>query len=870
MSTDRRFAVCRRVSRPAAKQTGHAPGASRTCVEALERRWLLSASLVQDINPGTGSSRGDPYVENFTVDWMPKAQVAVGNTVYFIATDTNGHAQLWKTTAGGSGATKIVDFGATPGGYLTAVNGVLYFAGAGVGTGSLSYWRSDGTAAGTVMIGTSRGPVSDYQWWDDDAAIIVANGTVFFQGGDAAHGRELWRVDDSSAGASMVLDISPGSSDGVGFLQPAVLGDTLIFAASDPVHGGELWRSDGTAAGTWLLKDIVPGASGSFPGNLTAFNGEVYFNASNQLWKTDGTPEGTVLVQTIGDSSSSTTMWPRRLTVVNDTLYFTAGDATTGVELWKSDGTTAGTVPVGDLNPGASGSSPNMLTPFNGKLVFSVDASPSGPGLWITDGTPGGTVPLKGLSRPRTPKTTWTPRGIVVGGTMYFPASATPNGDLELWQTDGTPAGTVETQDINPNGSSKPGEFYLAGDTLYFGADDGQTGRELWKLPVSALPTVTTATVGADSAGTEVRITFSKDVATSITPDDLTLANRATPGTVFHASAATYDPNTFTATFTFTDPGGGPLADADYLATLAGAGVYDAANNHLDGDANGVPGGDWTYAFSQLTGLTPAADAAYYLAGPPNNKVLTVTAGTVTLTRDLSIGYPGVSLNVSGNASVYFAVDQNFANVSLSGNGTISVGQPPQSSGAGIVAGTPVPTPTPTPTPAPVPSSGPVVLTKQNAAFVRDGAYANTDFASDASLVVKKGPAGYTRETYLTFDLSRVGAIHSAKLRLFGHLNQSAPKGVTVRVYAAGGALPGRRLTWHNRPTAVGSASPSTTVAGTGGRWYEWDVGQLLRAARAAGARSVTLALKGAAATDAAALFDGGRTGANGPRLILA
>jgi len=231
-----------------------------------------------------------------------------------------------------------------------------------------------------------------------------------------------------------------------------------------------------------------------------------------------------------------------------------------------------------------------------------------------------------------------------------------------------------------------------------------------------------------------------------------------------------------------------------------------------------------------------------------------------------------VSLNVSGSATVYFAVDQNFANVSLFGNGTISVGQPPQSSGAGVVAGTPSPTPTPTPTPvpAPAPSSQTVVLSAKSAAFVRDGAYANASFASDPSLVVKKGPAGYTRETYLTFDLSQIGAIHSAKLRLFGRLNQSAPKGVNVRVYAAGGALPKGRLTWHNRPAAGALAAASTTVAGTGGRWYEWDLTALLRAQRAADAHTVTLALKGATGSDAAALFDGGRTGANGPRLVLA
>jgi hyaluronate lyase len=170
-----------------------------------------------------------------------------------------------------------------------------------------------------------------------------------------------------------------------------------------------------------------------------------------------------------------------------------------------------------------------------------------------------------------------------------------------------------------------------------------------------------------------------------------------------------------------------------------------------------------------------------------------------------------------------------------------------------------------------------VVLAPTAAGYVRDGGYARTNFASDPSLVVKHGPAGFTRETYLTFDLARVGTIHSSKLQLFGRLSQPAKKGVQVRVYAATataapaeGAAAKGRLTWKTRPpTAAGPAVAAATVSGTGGRWYEWDLTALLRAQRAAGAHTVTIALKGTAATDAAALFDTG-TGGKGPRLVLA
>ncbi len=45
---------------------------------------------------------------------------------------------------------------------------------------------------------------------------------------------------------------------------------------------------------------------------------------------------------------------PQNLTNVNGTLFFEADDGTHGFELWKSDGTAGGTVMVKDIDPGAS------------------------------------------------------------------------------------------------------------------------------------------------------------------------------------------------------------------------------------------------------------------------------------------------------------------------------------------------------------------------------------------------------------------------------------------------------------------------------------------------------------------------------------
>ena len=69
--------------------------------------------------------------------------------------------------------------------------------------------------------------------------------------------RELWKSDGTAAGTVMVKDINldPYSWGG----SPRNLTDvngTLFFAADDDVHGFELWKSDGTADGTVMVREI--------------------------------------------------------------------------------------------------------------------------------------------------------------------------------------------------------------------------------------------------------------------------------------------------------------------------------------------------------------------------------------------------------------------------------------------------------------------------------------------------------------------------------------------------------------------------------------------------------------------------------------
>lgn len=77
-----------------------------------------------------------------------------------------------------------------------------------------------------------------------------------------------------------------------------------------------------------------------------------------------------------------------------------------------------------------------------------------------------------------------------VNGTIFFAANEGTNG-VELWKSDGTSSGTVLVKDIHPGGaSSNPYSLTNIAGTLYFSATDGTNGIELWKSDGSEAGTV--------------------------------------------------------------------------------------------------------------------------------------------------------------------------------------------------------------------------------------------------------------------------------------------------------------------------------------------------------------------------------------------
>jgi ELWxxDGT repeat protein len=397
--------------------------------EPLENRTLMAAQFVAELNPYTQASE-------------PQQFAVLGSQGYFVAKSGTGDA-----------------FG-------------LY--------------RTDGTAAGTALVADGL---------SSPRGLTAAAGRLYFWANDAIHGMELWTSDGTGAGTTFLKDTSPGLGDGrpLGSAKPSAdgeffeFGGRVYFAQGPRPGGGEFWTSDGTPEGT---APFAPPTALGRPWDAAVMGGHLYFLAlgpgASALWKSDGTAEGTVALKGFVDCTEAQL---HTLTVFSGALYFAAPrvPGSLSTVLWKSDGTPEGTVDLKDPVTGQGAPNPADLVDSGGTLFFTSSAGTGGAKqLWKSDGTPQGTgaVVTDGAAPADVRRLYPLP-----GGGVVFAAPATPGGpstDWELWHSDGTAEGTGLLREIRPGPASSIGdpsnlEFQTLGSAVYFAADDGVSGRELWR-----------------------------------------------------------------------------------------------------------------------------------------------------------------------------------------------------------------------------------------------------------------------------------------------------------------------------------------------------------------------------------------------------
>jgi ELWxxDGT repeat protein len=416
--------------------------------EPLETRRLLAAAVGND----------DANVHNFFN----------GNgTLLYLADDGVHGTELWKSDGTAAGTVMVKDI--TPGGVSSApqefvsLGGFTYFL-IFNDSGDTQLWKTDGTGAGTQIVADIRTVVGR----EVSATQLQAlNGELYLVATHRTDGREdshaLLKSDGTAAGTTKVTEFA-----GLFFNILGSLNGSIMLDAFTSVRGNELWKTDGTAAGTMLVKDIRPGTTSSYPGGRflrqpVVLNNAMYFIAetngfANALWKTDGTNAGTVLVSNLTPTGD--------LSVANNAVYFTADDGH-----HKTDGTTTASVTDAEYYFATSTArigNEAFYTKLDNAVAFELFKTDGTTAQLVKDINPGdNSAEVRSL--------------VVLNNTLYFTARDGVDG-TELWKSDGTAAGTVKISNLSDEFFDSPfgdGPFVSQGQ-LFLSARDDAHGNELW------------------------------------------------------------------------------------------------------------------------------------------------------------------------------------------------------------------------------------------------------------------------------------------------------------------------------------------------------------------------------------------------------
>lgn len=391
---------------------------------------------------------------------FPADLTVSGNRMFFVSATRRTGEELW-----------VLDPGASPrrvsaAGPRTPVNlrdmgGTLFFSSA-----YESFWRSDGTAAGTVELDRTTTPGGSYH----AVALGKVNSRVVFGAQD-----KIWSTDGTAAGTKVIVAASCTYNGAA-----AVGADGRLYFAAGPRDtiwfGTSLWATDGTVGGTHeiALIDRTVGIH-----EIRAAGKYIFIRAGHStdsgIWRSDGTAAGTVRLR---DPATGDPYTFPKMAVAGDKLVFTE----IGDTLYAADGKqTQALAKV--VQPGGF---VLALKAVQGVAYCSVHNADRSISVWKTDGTAVGTILLPQMApAPFVPRpddyTGETAEDVVgLGGWIYYFAQ-TQQG-WGLWRMNAANGQVEAVADLPDNlTSAQPKQLTMFDGAIYFSAYDGREGRKLWR-----------------------------------------------------------------------------------------------------------------------------------------------------------------------------------------------------------------------------------------------------------------------------------------------------------------------------------------------------------------------------------------------------
>lgn len=414
---------------------------------------------------------------NDGLSWTDPALPAVAQDerLYFVrlaSSSQGGRRELWRTDGSAAGTRGIAPAMVGNRGveHVVALDQDIAFSVSSYdgATGSMAVYRADADLSITGTI-----------WSDASIASLlqgVPGGGVLFDCDGSGSGN----VCASAPGQTQAAIVAPGLQTGRRVERLGQLGTVALFLVSEGGSGDlrGLWRSDGTAPGTFrIATDLyLPnyGLSGGSPG--LRHGSVLWFLACDAvpeqcgLYLTDGSGAGTRRVTALGSADGDIEPLGTRVAVLT---------ARNGLQLTVSDGSEAGTLALGSF-----ASYGRLGLAGTGNRVYFVAGEGSAPLLYVSDGTPAGTG---AVSLPPQTRPAHAPPLALGNDTVVFRCVSPATGE-ELCIGDAM-SGSVVVHDLFPGPSASSAQLLgKTTDSIYFAADDGRHGRELWRVQRLADP----------------------------------------------------------------------------------------------------------------------------------------------------------------------------------------------------------------------------------------------------------------------------------------------------------------------------------------------------------------------------------------------
>lgn len=269
----------------------------------------------------------------------------------------------------------------------------------------------------------------------------------------------------SEGGAVFKSGLDDGAGSGIamnGELEDDEVSQTTTFCQN-------LLFQQITDLGLSMNQGIPQGTSMVINGDYVYFIGRINsmyastgtWRSNDGIWRSDGTIEGTQIVH----SGISMTNFE----IVGDKIFHTHDyHSSSPDELYVLNLTTGEDTEI--VGPGYLRVSSDHFGQLGGKFFFNGQTSGDNDKLWVSDGTDAGTFKISDATYPSNFER--------MGNYLYF--TAIENGSNQIYRTDGTVTGTIKVTNINPSGNPLPSELTAIGNELWFGANDGVNGAELW------------------------------------------------------------------------------------------------------------------------------------------------------------------------------------------------------------------------------------------------------------------------------------------------------------------------------------------------------------------------------------------------------